>query len=71
MVALAIAILWYAVGVIVLLACVWLALYAVKIFVQIPARIEQLIWVIILILILIGALTLLTGGGANTFHLQR
>lgn len=72
MIALAISILWYALGVIVLLACVWLAMYAIRIFTPIPDRIEQLIWVIILILILIGALTLLAGGGAtNPFHLQR
>jgi len=72
MVGLAISILWFAIGVIVLLACVYLAMYAVKIFVAIPGRIEQLIWVIILILILIAALTLLTGGGvSNSFHLQR
>lgn len=65
MIALAIGILWFLIGVIVLLGVVWLALYAVKIFVAIPQRIEQLIWVIILILILIGALTLLSGGGAQ------
>jgi hypothetical protein len=63
MIGLAISILWFAIGVIVLLACVWLAIYAIKIFAAIPARIEQLIWVIVLILILIGALTLLAGGG--------
>ena len=72
MVALAISILWFAIGVIVLLACVWLAMYAIKIFAPIPERIEQLIWVIILILILIGALTLLSGGGGSLpFHIQR
>ena len=65
MLALGISILWFAIGVIVLLACVWLAMYAIKIFVPIPVPIERLIWVIILILILIGALTLLAGGGAS------
>lgn len=65
MIPLAISILWFAIGVIVLLACVYLALYAVKIFVQVPPRIEQLIWVIIMILILIGTLTLLAGGGGS------
>lgn len=37
------------------------SLYAVKIFVVIPNRIEQLVWVIVLILCLIAALTLLAG----------
>jgi len=72
MVSLAISILWFAIGVIVLLACVWLAMYAIEIFTPIPERIKQLVWVVILILILIGALTLLNGGmGANPFHFQR
>jgi len=71
MISLAISVLWFAIGVIVLLACVWLALYAVKIFIGIPPRIEQLIWVIILILILIAGLTLLAGGGGGVgFHLR-
>jgi len=58
MIELAISILW-------LVGVVWLAIYAVKIFAPIPARIEQLIWVIVLILCLIAALTLLAGGGGN------
>jgi hypothetical protein len=64
MIGLAISILWLLIGVIVLLGIVWLALYVVKMFVPIPGRIEQAIWVIVLILCLIGALTLLSGGGS-------
>lgn len=72
MVSLAISILWLAIGIIVVCGCIWLLLYAIKLFIEIPARIEQLVWVIILILCLIYALTLLSGGGApNPFHLQR
>lgn len=63
MIALAISVLWLAIGILVLCGCIWLLLYAVKLFIQIPARIEQLIWVIVLILCLIGGLTLLSGGG--------
>lgn len=66
MIALAINILWLVIGVLVLLAVVWLALYAVKIFVVVPTRIEQLIWVVVLILILIAVLSLLAGGGTAT-----
>lgn len=65
MVGLAIAILWLAIGIIVVIGCVWLLIYAIKLFVSIPGRIEQLIWVIVLILCLIAALTLLAGGGAG------
>lgn len=76
MLGLAISILWLAIGIIVVCGCVWLLIYAVKLFIPIPPRIEQLIWVIILILCLIAALTLLAGGGGisggpNPFHLQR
>jgi hypothetical protein len=65
MIALAIGILWLLIGVIVLLGVVWLALYVVKLFCPIPVRIEQAVWAIVLILCLIGALTLLAGGGGG------
>jgi hypothetical protein len=70
MIGLAIAILWLLIGVIVLLGVVWLALYVVKLFVPIPGRIEQAVWAIVLILCLIGALTLLAGGGGQ-LHFPR
>ncbi len=65
MIALAISILWLLIGVIVLLGVVWLALYVIKLFAQVPAPIEQAVWAIVLILCLIGVLTLLSGGGGN------
>jgi hypothetical protein len=40
MIALAISILWFLIGLIIILGVVWLALYVVKMFAQIPARIE-------------------------------
>jgi hypothetical protein len=64
MIGLAIGILWLLIGVIVLLGIVWLALYVVKLFVPVPDKIELAIWCIVLILCLIGALTLLAGGGS-------
>jgi hypothetical protein len=72
MVGLAISILWLAIGIICVCGCIWLLLYAIKMFVPIPGRIEQLVWVIVLILCLIYALTLLAGGGGAVapFHLQ-
>ena len=69
MVSLAISILWLLIGIIVLLGVVWLALYVVKLFVAIPDPIEKAVWAIVLILCLIGALTLLAGGGGiNLLH---
>lgn len=65
MVSLAISILWLAIGIIVLCGCIWLLIYAVKMFMPVPQRVEQLVWVIVLILCLIGGLTLLAGGGGS------
>jgi hypothetical protein len=65
MISLAISILWLAIGIIILLGVVWLALYAVKLFAPIPDPIEKVIWAVVLILCLIGVLTLLAGGGAG------
>jgi hypothetical protein len=65
MIALAISILWLLIGVIILLGVIWLALYVLKLFIDIPGRVEQAIWAIAGILCLIGALTLLAGGGGS------
>ncbi len=65
LVSLAISVLWLLIGVIVLCGIVWFALYVVKMFLEIPALIEKAIWVVVLILVLIGALTLLAGGGGG------
>jgi hypothetical protein len=73
MVGLAISILWLAIGILCACGAVFLLLYAIELFFPIPGRIKQLVWVIILILCLIAALTLLAGGGGAVapFHLQR
>ncbi len=39
--------------IIIILAAVWIILWAIKMFVDIPAKLEQIIWVIALILCLI------------------
>lgn len=65
MINLAIAILWLLIGVICLLGVVWLALYVVKLFMPVPGRVEQAVWAIVLILCLIGALSMIAGGGAS------
>ena len=66
MINLAIEILWLLIGIICLAGVIWLVLYGIKTFVTpIPARLEQGIWFIVLLLCVIGALTILAGGG---FH---
>jgi hypothetical protein len=70
MIPLAISILWLLIGVIILLGVIWLALYIVRLFVAIPDPVEKAIWAIALILCLIGALSLLAGGGATLPHFR-
>lgn len=70
MIPLAISILWLLIGVIILLGVIWLALYVVKLFIGIPDTVEKAIWAIALILCLIGALSLLAGGGASVPHFR-
>lgn len=66
MIALAIQVLWLLIGIICLAGVIWLVLYGIKHFVTpIPERLEQGIWFIVLILIIIGALTILGGGGIH------
>lgn len=66
MIQIAIQALWLLIGIICLGGVIWLVLYGIKTFVTpIPERLEQGIWFIFLLLIIIGALTLLAGGG---FH---
>lgn len=65
MIELAISILWLLIGVIILLAVVWLAFMVVKTFVEVPPTVEKAIWLVVLILILIAVLSLLAGGGGH------
>src|SRR6266550_2981321 len=62
---LAISILWLLIGVIIILGIVWLAIYVIQLFVQIPDPVVKAIWAVVLILILIAALTLLSGRGST------
>jgi hypothetical protein len=66
MMQMAIGLLWLLIGIICLAGVIWLVLYGIKTFVTpIPVRLEQGIWFIVLILIIIGVLTLLAGGGGG------
>jgi hypothetical protein len=65
MIGLAISIWWLELGVLAVCLVIYLLLYCVKIFVPIPAPVEQVIWLVVLILIIIAALGLLAGGGGG------
>jgi hypothetical protein len=73
MAAIAIQILWALIGFIVLCGVIWLALYIIQVMTgtPVPDRIQQGIWLIVLLLALIFLLTALVGGGvpwARWFH---
>ncbi len=65
MISLAITFLWFLIGVVILAGIIWLVLYGVKTIagIPVPARLEQAIWFIFFILVLIYALYALEGGG--------
>lgn len=66
MITTAIDVLWLLVGAIIIAGVIWLVLYGIKTFITpIPARLEQGIWFIVLLLLIIAALTMFAGGG---FH---
>jgi hypothetical protein len=74
MAAMAINLLWMLIGAICLAGVIYLVLYGINTFItQIPPRLEQGIWFIFLLLIIIYAIGALFGGGATTmpFHLGR
>lgn len=65
LITLAINVLWLAIGVLVILGAVYLALKVVKIWVEIDPKIEKAIWLIVMILCLIAGLSLLASGGGS------
>jgi hypothetical protein len=66
MAGIAIALLWLLIGAIVLAGVIYLVLYGINNFVTpIPARIEQGIWFIFLLLIVIYGITAFMGGGGG------
>jgi len=70
MISIAISVLWFLIGLIILCGIVYLAIYVIEMFVMpIPERVKQGVWVIILLLALIALLTVLAGGSLNTMHL--
>lgn len=63
---LAIDLLWFLIGALILCGVVYLVLYGIKKFIhEIPEKVEQGIWFIILLLVIIALITILAGGGAS------
>ncbi len=75
MIAMAIAVLWLLLGVVVLCAVIWFALYVVQsvLGIAIPERVVQAIWLVVLILVIIAILTIIAGGtiGGMSLHSLR
>lgn len=73
MVGLAVSLLWLLIGAIVVALVIYLVLYGLKTIagIPIPVRVEQAVWFIFFILVLIYALTALAGGGASTAFWHR
>lgn len=67
MIAIAVNVLWFLIGLIILAGIVYLAIWVIESFIYpIPERVKQGVWVIVLLLALIALLTVLVGGGS--FH---
>lgn len=66
MVHIAISVLWFLIGLIVLCGIIYLAIWVIETFVYpIPEMIKKGVWVIVLLLALIALLTVLVGGGGS------
>jgi hypothetical protein len=66
MLSIAISVLWFLIGLIILCGIIYLAIYVIETFVApIPEKVKQAVWVIVLLLALIALLTMLVGGGGN------
>ncbi len=72
MVAMAISVLWFLIGLIVLCGIVYIAIWVIEAFVYpIPEKVKQGVWVIVLLLALIALLSVLVGGGTMHFPALR
>jgi hypothetical protein len=70
MLAIAINILWFLIGLIILCGIIYLAIWVIEGFVYpIPEKVKQGVWVIVLLLALIALLTVLAGGTLSTLHM--
>lgn len=69
MIALAISVLWFLIGLIILCGTIWGVMWVIEQFIMpIPVQLKKAVWVIVLILAIIALLTALSGGGGG-FHM--
>jgi hypothetical protein len=67
MIAMAISVLWFLIGLIVLCGIIYLAIWVIESFVYpIPEKVKQGIWVIVLLIALIALLTMLATGSIGS-----
>jgi heme A synthase len=72
MAAMAISVLWFLIGLIILAGVVYLAIWVIEQFIiPIPEKIKQGIWVVILLLAIIALITAIVGGGNFRFPAVR
>ena len=69
MASMAISVLWFLIGLIVLAGVIYLAIWVIESFIYpIPEQVKKGVWVIVLLLALIALITVLVGGGGNPFR---
>lgn len=69
MLAMGISLLWLLIYAIVFCAVIYLVMYGIDKFVSpIPERVQQAVWFIVLLLVIIAILTALGGGGTGVPH---
>lgn len=69
MAAMAISVLWFLIGLIVLAGVIYLAIWVIESFIwPIPEKVKQGIWVIVLLLALIALISVLVGGGTGAIR---
>jgi len=65
----AIGVLWFLIGLIVLCGIVYLAIWVIESFVMpIPEQVKKGVWVIVLLLAIIALITILAGGGFGSIR---
>jgi hypothetical protein len=74
MIGIAISLLQLLIGVIVICGVIWFVFYVLSqvMGIAIPARLQQMVWLIVLILVLIALLSMVAGGSISSgFHFGR
>jgi hypothetical protein len=71
MLGMAVGVLWFLIGLVILCGVIYLAIYVIENFVMaIPEKVKQAIWLIVLLLAIIALLTVLMTGSIGNFRLH-